>query len=137
MHSVGKNSTILLYYLYIYIYFILFYRKFVVFVFCFFFVCFFLIFFFIISNVKKFISSETKIYLSDFRTKLKHFSRIVLNLTFIFSILIMFLTNETEIVHIVHILVFTSHCSFHIADISLFKSYRQNPSKHKIHIDNG
>ena len=60
-----------------------------------------------------------------------------LNLTFIFSILIMFFTNETEIVHIVHILVFTSHYSFNIADISLFKSYRQNPSKYKMHIDNG
>jgi hypothetical protein len=59
-----------------------------------------------------------------------------LNLTFIFSILIMFFTNETEIVHIVHILVFISHYSFNIADISLFKSYRQNPSKYKIHIDN-
>ena len=47
------------------------------------------------------------------------------------------ITNETENVHIVHILVFTSHYSFNIADISLFKSYRQNPSKYKIHIDNG
>ena len=129
-----------------------------------FFLSFFFYYNYIRSNVKELISPETKLYhLCDFRTKIDYFTwmflnltfifsilKMFLNLTFIFSILIMFLdlkfifsflimcfTKETEIVYIVHILVFTSHCSFHIADISLFKSYRQNPSKYKIHIDNG